>query len=304
MNLRKSLKHTAGMAFFTLGLEDNVHRRAGRVDRSFPRVSTRGHFEVAPRERFTLSRPSLILPLAVVDSAFDVRMKPGVGYTDYDAEGEFPDGDDVDELMVFVHGWLASEEAALGRISMMEGALRKGGGYDGTVVAFTWDTDGHGPTWRKGIEIGRRNGPKLAQFTYDYINEHDVPVRYITNSLGAGPALESLRVLQRSRMEDVVESVSMLGAGVDSDTVGRGGRYYKGVRDSAKEVHNYWIRHDGTLNEYYRAAELSDALGGTGANGETPPNYFDHNVNHVPDHFSYFRKGHGCIERVVDDFQS
>lgn len=303
MNFRKSLKHTAGMAFFAMGFEEAVHQRADRVDEDLPRVSTRGHFDVEPASKLQRSRPSLIFPLTLVDTASEVRLNPGHSHTDYEIEGEFPEPGDVDELTVFVHGWLANREASLGRMSMMEGALRKGGDYDGTVVGFTWDTDGHGPTWRKGIEIGRRNGPKLAQFTYDYREEHDVPVRYVTNSLGAGPALESLRVLQRSGLEDVVESVSMLGAGVDSDTVSKGGRYYKGVRDSADQVHNYWIRHDGTLNEYYRAAELNDALGGTGAAGPTPDNYHDHNVNHVPDHFSYFRKGHGCIEQVVDDFQ-
>ncbi len=299
------MKHTAGMAFFALGLEDTVHRNAGRVDPEFPRVSSRGHFDLTWNEKPGRPEPSVLFPLSVVGELGDVRLARGHSYTDYDVEGGFPEQEDVDELMVFVHGWLANREAALGRMSMMEGALRKGSDYDGSVVAYTWDSDGrgHGLTWKQGIEIARRNGGKLAQFTHDYREEHDVPVRYITNSLGAIPALESLRVLQRSGEEDVVESVSMLGAGVDSGGVARGGRYYKGVRDSAKQVHNYWIRHDGTLNEYFRFAEMTDALGGTGANGETPENYFDHNVNHVPDHFSYFRKGHGCIEQVVEDFR-
>ncbi|MFW5929926.1 MAG: hypothetical protein ACOCT0_05865 [Halobacteriota archaeon] len=303
MNVRKSLWHTVGMGFFTLGLEREVHRRAGRVDDTLPRVSTKGHFRVRWGETNGQPRATGIPPIALVERMGRVELQPGHTYTDYDVLGDFPEPEDVDELTVFVHGWLADPDSSLGRISMMRGALHKGGDYEHDVVGFTWDSDGQGLGWRHGNEIAAKNGGKLAQFTYDYGERHDVPIRYVTNSAGARPALEALRVLQRSGERDAVESVSMLGAAVDSRSVARGGRYYKGVRDSAKAVHNYWIRHDGTLNEYYRAAELEDALGGTGAKGETPDGYEDHNVNSVPDHFSYFRKGHGCIERVVEDFE-
>ncbi len=82
MNLRKSLKHTAGMAFFAMGFEELVHQRADRVDEDFPRVSTRGHFEVRPTSELQDSRPSLIFPLTVVDTASEVRLKSGHSHTD------------------------------------------------------------------------------------------------------------------------------------------------------------------------------------------------------------------------------
>jgi esterase/lipase superfamily enzyme len=299
INARHSLKHLAGMAVFSVGVEEYIHEK---TPSDFPRATTRGHFSVerVGEPRFDAGS---FLPLRVVDDIYDVSLNENETETSYGRAGrlnEVADGE-PDETVIFVHGWLANERASLGRMSMMRYSLRENG-YDGAVVGFTWDTDEVAHRWKLGRRIAERNGPKLAQFVHDYREETGSDVRLVSNSLGARVVLEAARSLYLSDVHDAVESISMMGAAADSDSVALNGRYGKPVRDAVGDVHNYWIQHDGILNQQYRLIEFTGALGGTGANGETPPNYHDHRVTYVPDHYSFYRPGKGCVGKLVADW--
>jgi esterase/lipase superfamily enzyme len=299
MNAEHSLKHLAGMVVFSAGVEKYIHTK---TPGSFPRATTWGHFEVERKDEPRLDASSL-LPLRVFDDIYEVNLAEGETETSYDTAGTLDDTleQDPDDTAVFVHGWLAGERAALGRMSMMRYNLKESG-YDGNVVGFSWDSEDIAYKWKLGRRIAERNGPKLAQFIHDYVEETGSKVRLLSNSLGARVVYEAVRSLHLSGVHDAVDSLSTLGAAIDSDSVKVDGRYGKAVRESVGEAHNYWIRHDGILNQQYRLIEFTEALGGTGAQGETPDNYHDHQVSYVPDHYSFYRPGKGCIDQVVADW--
>ena len=299
INARHSLKHLAGMAVFSVGVEEYIHEK---TPRDFPRATTRGQFDIERVEEPRLDAGSL-LPLRVVDDIYEVTLDEDETSTSYGVAGGLEDviEEEPDETVVFVHGWLANDRASLGRMSMMRYSLRENG-YDGAIVGFTWDTDEVAHRWKLGRRISERNGPKLAQFVHDYKEETGSDVRLVSNSLGARVVLEAARSLYASDAYDAVDSMSMMGAAVDSDSVALDGRYGKAVKEAIGEVHNYWISHDGILNQQYRLIELTKALGGAGAEGDTPPNYHDHRVSYVPDHYSFYRPGKGCVRKVIADW--
>jgi esterase/lipase superfamily enzyme len=299
MNARHSLRHLAGMAVFSVGVEEYIHEK---TPSTFPRATTRGHFDVERVEEPRFDAGSL-LPLRVVDDIYDVNLDDDETSTSYETAGGLDDviDEEPDETVIFVHGWLANDRASLGRMSMMRYSLRENG-YDGAVVGFTWDTDEVAHRWKLGRRISERNGPKLAQFVYDYKERTGSDVRLVSNSLGARVVLEAARSLYLSDAHDAVESISMMGAAVDADSVAVDSRYGEALRNAVGETHNYWISHDGILNQQYRVIELTGALGGTGADGDTPENYHDHRVSYVPDHYSFYRPGKGCVRKVIADW--
>jgi len=299
--LGHTLKHAAGMVLFSTGFEYLVHEE---TPEDFPRVTTRGHFEIdwkdEPVDRL---KPSSMRPLGVFEDTREIVTDPDYGPTDYETAGTLDEviEQEPDELMIFTHGWLAGKRASLGRLSMMRYNLQEYGDYDGTVVGFTWDSGDVAVDWKLGKRIAERNGPKLAQFTRDYHERTGNRVRYISNSLGSRVVLEALRSLHVSGDDDTLKSVSMLGAANHSSSVSLDSEYGPAIRDSVGEVHNYWVHHDGILNQQYRLIEFSKALGGQGATGEVSENYYDHNVDYVPDHYSFYRGDKGCIREVVAD---
>ena len=305
---------------FSIGVEKYIHEHRPE---DFPRVTTRGHVNIR-RVRATPLTPEgrLGSALGVPKSLF---LKEGHDETDYETVGDIPgftdgtdDGDvesrdekmgnghdagdsSPDEVLVFVHGWLSDEEAALGRMSLLRYSLEENG-YPHPVVGFTWDTEQTVVEWESGKIIARWNGPKLAQFTADYAKENpDTRIRYISNSLGAHPLFSALKTLEESGFEDVVESATVMGGSVPSRSVSVNGEYGDAVRNVVGDVYNYWTPRDRTLRQYYRLAEGTDCVGGAGAEGKTPENYHDRRVEHVPDHYSFMLPHRGCIDEVVQD---
>ncbi|MFP4188246.1 MAG: alpha/beta hydrolase [Halobacteriales archaeon] len=294
------LKDPVALLIFSTGVEKYFHEHRPP---DFPRVRTRGHFNKC-RIRATPLTPEGRIggALGVPRSLF---IEDGHDETDYETAGAIPgfhDDGSPEEVVVFVHGWLAKEEAALGRMSLLRYALEKNG-YTHPVVGFTWDTDQAAYEWESGKVVAKWNGPKLAQFTADYVRENpETDVRYVSNSLGAHPLFSALKTLHGSGFDDAVKSASVLGGTVPSDSVAEGGEYYDAVQNAVGDLYNYWTPRDRTLGFYYRALERADSVGGAGADGDTPSNYHDRCVDYVPDHFSFLIPERGCIDEVVDDF--
>ena len=308
MDLSDRLKHSVGLFAFAMRLENLVHEHKPP---DFPRISTKGHFDVVypgkrPRD-VDLNAYPLTVPAELFGALGEVRLRDGVGEREYRSEGDaipgWDDGASPEEILVFAHGWLADDEGSLGRLSMMRYTLEHHG-YPHPVVGFTWDTGQRPVEWRHGVEVGARNGVKLAQFLHDYRTENpDTRIRLVSNSLGSEPLFEALRALDAAGLEDVVSTSVTMGAATPSESVARGGRYGDAIANATRAHHNFWLSHDGTLNALYRNVEGHDAVGGTGAIGETPGNYRDHNAGDVPDHFSYYRKGHDGMGEVLATFE-
>jgi hypothetical protein len=295
------LKDPVALLIFSTGVEKYFHEHRPA---DFPRIRTRGHFNMC-RIRATPLTPEGRIggALGVPRSLF---INDGHDETDYGTEGRIPgfgaDDTSPEEITVFIHGWLANEEAALGRMSLLRYALEKNG-YTHPVVGFTWDTDQPAFEWESGKVVAKWNGPKLAQFTADYLRENpETDIRYISNSLGAHPLFSALRTLHDSGFEDAVESATVLGGTVESGSVAEGGEYYDAVAEVVGDLYNYWTPNDRTLGFYYRTLENTDSVGGAGAEGRTPQNYHDRRVGYVPDHFSFLIPERGCMDEVADDF--
>lgn len=294
------LKDPLALLIFSTGFEKHFHQHRPH---DFPRARTRGHFNECR------IRATPLTPEGRIGSLFGVPrtafITDGHDETDYGTEGEIPGlGDDTspEEIAVFVHGWLADEEAALGRMSLLRYSLETSG-YAHPVVGFTWDTEQTAVEWESGKIVARWNGPKLAQFTADYARENpDTKIRYVSNSLGAHPLFSALKELEESGFEDTVESATVLGGTVPSGSVARGGEFFDAVESVTGGVYNYWTPHDVTLGRYYRMVERTYPVGGIGATGVTPSNYHDRRVEYVPDHFSFMLPDRGCIDDVVGDF--
>ena len=106
--------------------------------------------------------------------------------------------------------------------------------YTNPLVGFSWDSntaisiDGSG--WNIGKLIAKDNGPKLAQFIFDYMNtckqhNQDTKIRLIGHSMGARVILSALESLdsnqQWNRNNFKITSVHLLGAAVDDDEVSK-----------------------------------------------------------------------------------
>jgi pimeloyl-ACP methyl ester carboxylesterase len=307
MSFRSAVRHSAGLIAISLGFEDLVHEKRPE---DFPRVTTRDHFTVEyDGSGSRVPRRLLPNPIRGVVETFQdagaVRMTDGRAATDYETAGEIPGWDTDDppeEILVFVHGWLADEENGLGRFSLLRYMMREHG-YEHPVVGFSWDADQQGVEWRNGVEIAAKNGPKLAQFLHDYRERNpDTRIRVLSNSLGSEVVLEALHALDRAGLEDEVDTLAMMGAASPASFVSRRGRYGDPIGRAADEVHSFWIPHDGTLLGPYRLADEVDAIGSGAHPEDTPPNFHAHRVD-VPDHFSFYLKDDGCIPELLEVFE-
>jgi len=286
----KSHRHELGRRAFlggaaAVGLGAGAVGAAGATsEETFPHVSTRGHFDIAWYG--------------------SVYRTDGHTQLDYETEGSIPGVDEPagDELLVHAHGWQNDPDDALESFDAIRRALR-GNDYDAPVVGFSWDSDTLYTRWWKATEIAERNGPKLANFLYQYAQANpDVTVRLVCHSLGARVALRAVEVLNENDLTDVVESLTLLGGAANDESVSANGQYGPDIEAATGQTDNFWMDDDAVLDWAYSTAEWDGAVGEEGCEGTQPENYEDHDVGYVPSHGDYFRPGDGCIPAVVDEF--
>lgn len=259
-----------------------------KAPENYPVISTRSHFHT---------------PLLG-----GIERATGVSKTDYELYGDWSNirGGDDPEITVFVHGLNVSADTRedINQAYATQTALEDNG-YDGHVVAFSWDSD-KGVWWRSK-EIAARVGPKLAHWTQAYLQQTKGTVRYVAHSLGARVVLQALSFLDqqattghRSTLPRVA-SVSVLGGAVPSVTPSREKRP---IERACKRFDNFYKRDDRTL-QALSLIEVDEMLGQSGfPTGRTAPsNYSDSDVTkRVTSHDTYFQPGEGCIPRVVESF--
>ncbi|WP_440990135.1 DUF726 domain-containing protein [Haloarchaeobius baliensis] len=251
---------------------------------TYPRVTTRGHYDITWYG--------------------SVYLTDGHTEWDYDTAGDIPGLDSAapDELLVHVHGWMNEPDSAIEGFQTAETAYRNNG-YDGAVIGFSWDSDSSVFGWWDSTEIAEENGKKLANFVNQYRTANpDTTIRLVCHSLGARVTLRCIEVLNANGITDAVQSVSLLGGAADNDAVSTGGRYGPDLAGAVGQVDNYWKSDDDVLNWAYTTAEWDSAVGEEGCEGTQPGNYQDHNVDYVPDHYSYYEPGEGCIGEVVPEW--
>lgn len=278
------LAGVAGVSGTAAGITKGDGDDDGPPPENFPHVTTRGHFDVG--------------------WFGDVDLTDGNTDTNYATKNGVPGLDDTapDEIAVHVHGWLSDVDSALISFEQSTQALRNNG-YDRPVVGYSWDADTGLDAWWAATEIAERNGAKLAQFLTDYADATGgTSVRLLAHSLGARVVLSAVRTLNDNGSTDVVTSVSLLGGAADNDAVSLEGTYGDDLERAVGTVDNFWKADDSVLNYAYSTAEFDSAVGEEGCEGTPPNNYEDHNVDFVPDHYSYYEPSEGCMSEVVAEF--
>jgi esterase/lipase superfamily enzyme len=223
--------------------------------------------------------------------------------TNYDTNGAVPGLDtsaSPDEIVVFLHGWNASEDKAVTFTEETTAAL-DANGYEQPVVGYTWDSAASSVLeWWSVSEIAKRNGAKLANFVTDYKQANpDTDIRLVPFSLGARVALEACAELAEQNETDIVTTMSLLGAAVNDEDVDNGTDLADGVSTATGRTDNFFNTDDPLLTKEYLVAEWSQALGAVGAEGSTPGNYTDHDVTYVEGHEEYFVTDVGAMEDVL-----
>lgn len=251
----------------------------------YPRVTTRGHFDI--------------------HWWYGDQLTDGHTETDYSTVGAIPGwdgGSAPDELMISVHGWRNAPEDAPDHFATVKTSLRDNG-YDAPVVGFSWDSDTSTDNWWPTTDIAERNGPKLANFLTDYAAQNpNTTFRVVGHSLGARVVTECVKSLNSQGATDLLASATLLGGAADNDAVSLGGEYGDDIAAAVGQFDNFWKSDDDVLNWAYSTGEFDSAVGEEGCEGTAPGNYEDHNVDYVPDHFSYHEPGDGCMSDVVSQF--
>ncbi len=293
------LKTPIAAGVFSLGVERWIHEHKPE---DFPRATTRGHFDTRRLRRTPFAPDGRIGGL--LGTSKQRYLSDGHTETDYEVVGEVPGWSDEaspEEVVVFVHGWLADREAALGRMSLLRHGLEKNG-YSYPVVGFTWDSRQPAAEWWTGKTLARWNGPKLAEFVSELQRRNpDTRVRLLSNSLGDRVLFSALESLEERGHDRPLKSATVLGGSVGREEVARGGRYHEAVENQVEDLYNYWTPYDDTVGFYLPLLERGRALG-TGGPEDAPDNFHDRGVLYVPDHFSLYMPGRGCLHDVVRDW--
>jgi hypothetical protein len=251
-----------------------------------PLVSTRGHYNLETGQ-------------------------PNNGHngTDYAASnipGLQPGTTCPEEAAIYVHGvwtgigsFLANFENETGIFDRARMSLAANN-YSIPVIGFSWDSNTtiitpNNSGWSIAKDIAQDNGPKLANFIFDYKeNCSNTNIRIIAHSLGARVILNALQDLTGNQEWNsrnfTVESVHLMGAAVDDEQVSTdpsdaddpGEQVYgQAIESQVIRFYNFFDNEDNALQRPYPSAERNEtALGLNGSEKgiSRPKNYQDANV--------------------------
>jgi hypothetical protein len=135
------------------------------------------------------------------------------------------------EIVIFVHGWNATERQAMEQLDRVKMSLEHNG-YTNPLVGYSWGSDSE---WIASQYIAKWNGPILADFILKLNNScniekgKDMQIRIIGHSLGSRVILSSLDSLLKdgilNRNNTPIASVHLMGAAVDDEEVTKDPRY-------------------------------------------------------------------------------
>jgi hypothetical protein len=183
---------------------------------SIPIVSTRGHFDL--------------------DTA---KLTNNHNATDYNPPNMLKCSP---EIAIFIHGWNSDESKAAEQSNRTLMSL-KANGYNKSLIEFSWDSNTTSPNdinwsaWINAKSIAKENGPKLAHFIIDYLDncnkEHEKSdIRLISHSLGARVILSALENLHKNdtwnKNNYAITSVHLMAPAVDNEEVS------KNINDTTK----------------------------------------------------------------------
>jgi hypothetical protein len=165
--------------------------------------------------------------------------------TDYDFDRKNSSMCYNSTIAIFVHGWNADEFVAAEIFDRVRMSI-VANGDNTTVLGFSWDSNTSSPdlnftAWNNAKIIARDNGPKLAHFVIDYldnckIGDETKDIKFISHSLGARILLSSLEYLNSNdtwiNKNYKIASVHLMGAAIDNEEIS------KNINDITSDVTN------------------------------------------------------------------
>jgi len=140
------------------------------------------------------------------------------------------------EIVIFVHGWNADESSATEQFNRTLMSLHSNGYNKSVMIGYSWDSntislhDINWSAWINAKNIAKDNGPKLAQFIMDYLDNckkdgKNSEIRLLSHSLGARVILSTLENLHKNDTwnsnNHKLTSVHLLAAAVDNEEISK-----------------------------------------------------------------------------------
>lgn len=212
---------------------------------------------------------------------------------------------DEDELLLYVHGWIEKLAGGAADQGYTTKLALEDAGYDYPTATVKWPSNTLNP--QSSFDDANAAGETLAAEIEEIQGlQPDLTIRIVAHSLGARVALTCLEELTAIDA-DPVDSVALLGGAVVRSAVTVDGEFGSAIADGADEVHNYYSQSDAIIDHLFELGNGKEGIGAEGAKAgvETPDNYDDFDVTDtVKGHCIYFKPENGCMDRVVDGFDS
>jgi hypothetical protein len=193
------------------------------------------------------------------------------------------------EVVIYIHGAWTDETSANEQFNRTTMSLAINN-YTIPLIGFSWDsnTPFNEEGWKTAKTIAEKNGPKLAQFIFDFKNKcKNTDIRLIAHSLGAAVVNSTLITLYNNQEwnnnndEFNITSVHLLGAAIDRSVTASNTTFGKAIEKVVLNFYNLRSQEDNMLEYAYRYVENQDALGllGTQHSIPLPKNYFERQVD-------------------------
>lgn len=204
----------------------------------------------------------------------------------FEADGSFPV---VEELFVFIHGWLGAPSAREQTRTMRVGVERAGYTPDSTV-AIKWPSVN---PYYSGAERDTEGvGAKTAALIEAFAAAGGGNVRLTGHSLGGRSVYWTAAKLAA---DCELATVGAMGTAAYGRTVCPDGNWYDGITRTGGQVRNYHSRRDSTVESAYDSG--GTPLGTVGAPCAGAPNYADVDVTaSVPNHQAYIGDDRVCAD--------
>ena len=211
----------------------------------------------------------------------------------------------ADAAVLFVHGLGADAESARDlayTVRLGLGAATGASADDDApaVIGYSWASD---VDWGPAKGIADANAAPLAGWLAAWADDDGRPIHLFAHSLGARVTGAALRELAERGRTEVLDSVSLFGGAIPSDSIALDGRYGSAAGAVDAPVFNFHSRNDRVLGWVYRASDRTRAVGhgGLAASTSAPAGYADVDVtDSVADHYSYVEPKEGCLPRAVE----
>jgi hypothetical protein len=183
------------------------------------------------------------------------------------------------QIAIYIHGVWTDETSANEQFDRTAKSLAAND-YSIPLIGFSWDSNTplSKNGWGIAKNIARDNGPKLAQFIFDFKNKcKDTDIRLIAHSLGAAVVNSTLITISNNQALNNnvnnnfnIKSVHLLGAAMDRNTAASNTTFGTAIENVVDSFYNLRNPEDNMLEYVYRYVENRDAIGLLGIQHSLP----------------------------------